>query len=331
MTSPSQDPNFRKLWAGQAISEIGSRITREGLPYTAVIVLGAQPMEMGFLAGVAAASVIVGAPLAGLLADRVHRRPLMILADAGRALLLISIPAAVVFGRLTMPHLYVVAFLSASLTVLFDIAYQSYVPSLVPNEQMLEANSKLTLTATTAEMVGPATTGLLVQWLTAPLAIALDSLSFLWSAAMIWWIRRPEPPPQPVPSEAAWPAITSGLRFISAHPTLRALALHAASMAFFFGFFAALYILFAIRELKLSPAGLGLVITAGGIGATCGALLASRMARRLGIGPSILAGAGIIAVATALVPLAHGPPACGGVVSGCGAVGRWRISALQHQ
>ena len=130
---------------------------------------------------------------------------------------------------------------------------------------------------------------------------------------MVWWIREPEPSPAPVTDERMWSAVTSGLRFIATNPVLRALALHAASMGFFMGFFAALYILFAMRELHISPAGLGAVVMMGGAGATVGALLAPVISARLGIGPSLMLGAAIVAAATSLIPLAHGTPFVAGL------------------
>jgi len=180
---------FRCLWIGQAISEAGSRITRDGLPMTAVMVLGATPAQMGFLTALGGAATLLFSMFAGVWVDRVRRRPVLIAADVGRALVIGSIPLAAFYHALAMPQLYVVTALAGVLTVLFDVAYQAYVPMLVDREQLVEANSRLALTGSIAEVLGPAGTGLLVRVLTAPIAILIDALSFLASAISVAMIR----------------------------------------------------------------------------------------------------------------------------------------------
>src|SRR5579862_3975861 len=140
-----RDPDFLKLWAGQAISQIGSWITLVGVPLTAVLLLKASPLQMGILSGVSAAAILLFGLFAGAWADRLRRRPILICADLGRALILVSIPLAVTIGRLTMAHLYLVAASTAILTVFFDVSYQAYLPSLVSAENILEGNSKMAL------------------------------------------------------------------------------------------------------------------------------------------------------------------------------------------
>ncbi len=186
-------PDFMKLWAGQTISELGSRITRDGVPYTAVIVLNAPASQMGFLTAVGAASVLLFGLLAGVWVDRFRRRPIMIAADLARAVILASIPIAAYAHRLSMAQLYVVIALAGFCTVFFDVAYQSYLPSLVERENLLEGNSKLAMSASAAEIAGPSLTGILVQLITAPIAILFDAISFLISAASVILIRKPEP------------------------------------------------------------------------------------------------------------------------------------------
>jgi MFS family permease len=182
LTGLWRHPDFLKLWLGQTISEIGSRITREGVPLTAVIVLGAAPFPMGVLASLSGISTLVFGPIAGLWVDRHRRRPTLIAADLGRAVVLASIPLAAALRALHMRQLYIVAALTGILTVFFDIAYESYLPSLVERERVLEGNSKLALSNSMAEIAGRGLTGALVQLITAPMAILVDALSFLWSA-----------------------------------------------------------------------------------------------------------------------------------------------------
>lgn len=293
-----------KLWSGQIISEIGSRITRDGVPYTAVIVLNAAPDQMGYLTAVGAASVLLFGLLAGVLVDQFRRRPIMIASDIARALILASIPIAAFAHRLSMTQLYVVIALAGICTVFFDVAYQSYMPSLVERENLLEGNSKLAMSASVAEIAGPSLTGLLVQLITAPIAILFDAVSFLISAASVLLIRRPE---RRQHEQSETPHPIAGLRFIFGHPLLRPLACYSITMFLSVGFLGPLYVLYAIRELHLVPAEMGIAIAMGGAGSLVGATFAPAIGRRFGLGHTFIAAVLAMACAYALIPLAHGP------------------------
>jgi MFS family permease len=180
-----RQPDFLKLWSRQAISQIGSQISRSGLPLTAVLVLGVTPLQMGVLNGAGAVAVLLLGLVAGVWVDRLRRRPLLIATDLLRALLLASIPLAAVWHRLTFAQLCVVVSAEGVLATLFEIAYRTYVPSLVGAAALLDANSKLALTESMSEVVGPGLTGLLVEWLAAPVAIAFDAISFLFSMGAV--------------------------------------------------------------------------------------------------------------------------------------------------
>jgi MFS family permease len=299
-------PDFLKLWTGQTISELGSRITRDGVPMTAVLVLGAQPSQMGFLTAVGAASTLLFGLLAGVWADRIRRRPIMIAADLARAALLVTIPMAAFLHRLSMPQLYAVVGLAGFCTVFFDVAYQSYLPSLVERENLLEGNSKLAMSSSIAEIAGPSLTGVLVQLITAPIAILFDALSFLVSALSLGLIRKKEPRVEPLSAHHVREETIAGLRFVFRHPLLRPLACFSAQTFFFFGFIGPLYVLYAIRDLRLPPAALGIVIAFGGVGALGSAGLAPRIARRLGIGRTFIVSVVIAVAAYTFLPLAHG-------------------------
>src|SRR5260370_7557656 len=172
---------FVELGIGKTVSELGSWITCEGLPVTAVLVLNAQPFQMGVMTAVGAASALLFGLIAGVYVDRMPRRPILIVADLARAAILFSIPIGAYFHRLAMPQLYVVIALTGFFTVFFDVAYQTYLPSLVERENLLEGNSKLAMSTAAAEIAGPRLTGVLVQFLTAPTAILFDAISFLFS------------------------------------------------------------------------------------------------------------------------------------------------------
>jgi predicted MFS family arabinose efflux permease len=277
MNVPERRNDFLKLWTGQTISAIGSRITREGLPLTAVLLLGATPWQMGLLAAASSASILVFSVAAGVIADRVRRRPLMIGTDLARAVLLTSIPLAARFGVLSFGMLMGVAVAAGLLTVQFDIAYQSYLPTLLPSEDLFDGNRRLSMSAATAEILGPGITGVLVQAITAPRAILIDAVSFVVSAVSLWFIRTPEPEFVATAPESLWREASEGARTIARHPVLRALALRSMLAYFSFGIFYTLYMLYAIRTLRMSTSVLGFTIALGGAGALAGAWLTKRL------------------------------------------------------
>ena len=300
--------DFMRLWAGQTVSQLGSRITRDGLPLLGVITLRASPAQMGLLSAIGSAPALLVGLVAGVWVDRLRRRPILIAADLLRAALLASIPIAALLGVLGVGQLYVVAALVGALTVLFDVAYVAYLPSLVERARVMEGNAKLTLSDSLAEMVGPGLAGVLVQTLTAPIAILVDALSFLVSVGSLALIRKPEP--LPAPPEARQPLmreLAEGLRAVRDNHILRALAGTAGTFSFFGNFFAALYGLYAIRILGMSAAVLGLTIAAGGAGNLLGALVAERAVRRLGLGATLIGSLILGASAALLIPLARGP------------------------
>jgi MFS family permease len=309
-----QQRDFVNLWLGRTISEVGSRITRTGLPLIAALMLGATPAQMGILAAMGAAPVLLVGLLAGVWVDRRRRRPILIAADLGRAALLLSIPLAFVLGRLTIEQLYVVAALTGVLTVFFDVADQSFLPGLVSREHLVEGNSKLEASGALAEISGPALGGVLVQTITGPMAILLDALSFLVSAATVFAIRKPEPPPAPPQPQANFlHEAGGGLRFIFRQPILRAIAGFESIGSFFGGFYAALYTLYAVNVVHVSPALLGVLIAGGGIGGLLGTLITGPITRRLGRGTTMVATVVLGVGLSFNTALAAGPPLIVGV------------------
>jgi MFS family permease len=228
----------------------------------------------------------------------------MIAADLARAVILASIPIAAFAHRLSMAQLYVVIALAGFCTVFFDVAYQSYLPSLVERENLLEGNSKLAMSASAAEIAGPSLTGIMVQLITAPIAILFDAISFLISAASVTLIRKPEPPYQ---APATTPHPIAGLRFVFSHPLLKPLACFSITAFLSMGLFGPLYVLYAIRELHITPAELGIAISMGGAGSLIGASFAPAIGRRFGLGHTFIGAVLTMAISYALIPLAHGP------------------------
>ncbi len=300
-------PDFLKLWTGQTISELGSRITREGLPLAAVLILGATPVQMGLLTAVGSVAILLASLPAGVWVDRLRRKSVMIWADAGRAVLLLTVPVAAFTGQLGLGLLCAVIALTGVLTVLFDAAYEAYLPSLVARENLLEGNSKLAMSSSLAEVLGPGLAGFLIQVITAPLAILFDSLSFLASVVSLIVIRKPEPPPAAAHErQRVLREMRDGLRFVWHEPHLRALALAGATRSFFGSFIGVLYSLYAIRELGLNAAALGITISMGGLGSLIGAVVTERVVNRLGIGRTLILMLITSGGFTFFIPLASG-------------------------
>lgn len=300
--------DFRLLWIGQAISEMGSVVTRTALPIAAILVLDAGALEVGLLVAASSLGVLVVGLAAGAWVDRLPRRPVLIWADLTRAFLLATIPLAAVLGALRMELMYVVAFCSAALGSLFDAAYRSYPPVLVPRERLVEANGALAGVGAVAEMTGPSLAGGLVQLATAPFAILVDAVSFLVSAISLAFIRTAEPPAAvPERRESLLHEVGQGIAFVAREPSLRLIAAAMFFGSLFGNFFAALYTLYALEELGLSPLVLGLIISAGGVGGVAAAALAAPIARRFGIGPTIVWCEIGSALTYLLIPLAGGP------------------------
>jgi MFS family permease len=229
----------------------------------------------------------------------------MVAADLGRAVVLSTIPVAALLGVLRIGHLYVAAALIGVLTVVFDVASQSYLPSLVGREGLVEGNGKLAAGAAAAEFAGFGAGGWLVQWLTAPYAIAVDAATFLWSAASIARISTPEPPPVPVSERRpAVREIADGLRYVRGHPTLRALAASTAIFACAGRTYGTVFLLYVARDLGFAPGVLGLVLALGGLAAFAGALGAGRVIARLGTTAALVASFALIGAGNGLVALA---------------------------
>ena len=304
-TTLLSDREFLKLWAGQAVSELGSTVTRDAMPLLALLVLGATPLEMGMLSALGGLPVLLFGVVAGVWVDRLRRRPLMIAADLGRAVLLGLIPLAALLGLLRIELLYGIVILTGLLGVFFSTAYRAYLPVLVQRAHLVEGNSKLSMSDSVAEIGGSGLAGVLVQTIGAPFAMLLDALTFLVSAVSLAFIRRPEPPPTPSAEGVTFGReALEGLRATFGQPALRALAGAAAIQSFLGNFFAPLYGLYAIRELGLGPAALGLTIALGGVSSLAGALLAERALRRFGLGPTLIGTLGFSTLTALLIPLA---------------------------
>ncbi len=307
LTGLWHNPDFIKLWTAQTVSVFGSTITREALPLVAILTLAATPAQVGVLSALGMVpALLLGLP-AGVWVDRLRRQPILIAADLGRAIILVSIPVAALLGVLSLPQLYLVAVLAGILTLFFNVGDNSYLPTVVKRENLVEANSKLGVTDSLSEIIAPAVTGSLVQLISAPLTILIDALSYLISAFFLGLIRTPEAAPRPSGQpQNLVQDILAGLRLVGGDAILRALAASSGAFAFFGGFIGALYALYTIRVLGLTPAALGLLVSTGGVGALLGAAMAGRLARRYGLGRTLIGSFFLMGLTALLIPLAAG-------------------------
>jgi MFS family permease len=233
---------------------------------------------------------------------------MMIACDLGRMLALASVPIAFAFNILGMPQLYVVALITGVGTVFFDVAYQSYLPALISRGDLMEGNTKLQVTGSVAQMAGPALAGFLIQLVGPARAVAVDAASFLVSVGSLWWIRRPEPSPKPASESGRhgfWSEMWEGIQVVFGNPTIWKIAGSTSTSNLGSNVFFAVYLIFAYRVLHLSPGTIGVIFGAGAVGGLLGALSASWIARRIGLGPTLFVmivagGLGVI-----LVPLAQ--------------------------
>ena len=303
-----RDGEFLKLWFGQGISELGSQVSQLALPTVAILVLGATPFQVGLLAALETLAFPLLGLVAGVYVDRLRRRPIMIVCDLGRMLALASVPIAFGFNVLTMPQLYVVALITGIGTVFFDVAYQSYLPALIQRADLVEGNTKLQVTGSVAQMAGPALAGFLIQLVGSARAVAADAASFLISVVSLWWVRRPEPSPKPASEsgrQGFWSEMLEGIRVVFGSPTIWKIAGSTSTSNLGSSVFFAVYLIFAYRVLHLSPGTIGVIFGAGAVGGLLGALSASWVARRIGLGPTLLVTSVIGGLAAILIPIAQ--------------------------
>ena len=305
--SMERQPDFLKLWAGESVSLFGSQITTLALPLTAVLTLKATPLEVSLVMAARFAPFLLVTLLAGVWVERRRRRPVLIAANLGRAVLMTSIPILALTGLLRIEYLYMGAFLIGLFTVFFDLAYLSYLPALLRPTQLVAGNARLQASESAAEIGGPGLAGILVALVGAPLALLIDAFSFLVSVVSLLLIRPVEPAPV-APSEASnvWAEIREGLKLTLGNPYLRAFVGEAATYNFFDTIILTFFSVYAIRELDLGPALIGLIMAGGGAGALVGALLTGYVARRWGVGRTIIASASLSCLMPLVIPAVSG-------------------------
>jgi MFS family permease len=299
-----ENPPFRRFWVAQTVSLVGDQITLIALPLVAVLALDASAAQMGYLFAAELAPNLLFSLHAGAWIDRRgRRRQLMIATDLVRAGLIGSIPLAYAFDGLTFPHLLVVGFLSGTMTVLFQVSYSALFVALLPRDRYVEGASLLHGTRAFSYVAGPSAGGVLVQALSAPVTLLLDAASYAVSALFLRRVEADEPETE----QAGRGHVVAGVRYIFGSPVIRA-ALGATATINFFNFvFFTLFVLYATRDLGVSPGTLGLVLGAGAVGGVIGSVVTAAIGRRIGLGPAFALGCVLFPAPLLLIPLAGGP------------------------
>ena len=307
LTGLWKNPDFAKLWGSLTITHFGGQITFLALPLTAALVLDASPFEVGVLTALEALPFPLFGLFVGVLVDRAKKLPIIIASDLGRAAALLAVPVCAWAGVLSMPVLYAVGFLVGTGTVIGWPAYQVFMTERVGRANLIEANAKIGVADSAAQLVGPGLAGALIQWLTAPFAILLDACSFAVSA----WMLRGIPPaatdaPKGAPRTVA-SEIKEGLVAIWQNRTLRAMAWSLGMWQVFRHAFIAIVVLFGARELGFSAGHVGVLFMTAGLGSLAAAALTSRLNARFGMGPTMLVGMAGTGIAWIVMGSASGP------------------------
>lgn len=303
-----KDADFARFMLGRLAGEVGSRISREGLPIVAILVTGATATDLGLLAALSMLPALVLGSVAGPVTDRHRRRPLLVVSELVRALVLFSVPVAALLHRLTFVQIAVVTALVFSVSVFYNVADRAYLPFLVSRERLQEGNRLVGAAEAVGESAGPVLMGALIQLLGSPFAIFFDALARLASALGAAGVRKIEPPPHPSSGQVSMGRdAVRGVGIWAHHPVLRWLGLTLMVDGILGGFHATLYELYVLRVLHLTPLLLGTLVTAGGIGSLLGSVVVIRLIPTRGLGATLFVTFVVGALANILIPLAHGP------------------------
>lgn len=298
--------DFRRLWLSMSVSTLGSEVTFLALPLVAILVLHATPVEVAILGAMPfVAFALFGLP-AGVWVDRLPRRQVMVVGDLGRAAVLVLVPIAAVANVLAMWELYVIAFVAGALTVFYEIAYQSILPELVDRDRLAEGNSRLEVSRSASQVIGPGIGGALIGAIGAPIAITADALSYLGSAAFLIGLHpsRPRALRTAADSKGLVGEILEGLRFYRRQPILLSASASVILLNIGFHMAGAIALIFYARELQMTPEAIGIAFSIGSIGFLVGAAAGAAVGRRLGVGRTLMLGCGVSSAAWYLLTLA---------------------------
>ena len=282
---------FGAFWAASTVSGFGSYVTALAVQVLVVVTLHGSAAQVGLVNAARWLPYLVFGVLTGVLVDRARRRPLLVVTDLARGVLLLAIPVLAVTHQLHLGVLIAVMVAFGTLSLVNDAAFQSFVPRLVPAGLLTSAHARIDQSDAVAQTSGPALAGGLVSLLGAPWAVLVDAVSYVVSGVLIARITLVEPPPPPrmrsgggIRAEAV-----EGLRWVYGHPTLRPFAVGTHVWFLFNGVSSAVLVPFALRTLGFSPFGLGLALSAAGVGGLAGSLAATGLGARLGVGRVVTA------------------------------------------
>ncbi len=307
--------NFRLFFEGQSVSLLGDQVSLLAIPLTAILVLHAGAAQLGLLTAVSLLPSLLFSLAAGAAIDRRgRRRQTMLVADWIRGAAMLSLPAIYALGHLTLAQLYAVAFVVGTLDVLFFVSYNAMTVALVRPHEYVEANALLNGSRSLAGVLGLTLGGTLVGALTAPGALLVDAVSFLFSGAQIARTNPREQPGDPTQSHG----ISHGARWIAGNMLIRAMLASTATVNLFTFVGNAILVLYASRTLHLGPTLIGVAFGAGAVGGVVGALTARRLEHRVGLGPAFVVGSFLFPLPWLLFPAAHGtePMVVGMLVAG---------------
>ncbi|WP_234399910.1 MFS transporter [Paenibacillus popilliae] len=301
-----KQPDFRNFWLGHTVSSFGVQITTVAIPLIAALTLEASALEMGILTAVEFLPFLLISLFVGVWVDRKPKRPMMIGSDIMRAVVLIAIPIGLLLDVLTMPILYVIAALVGINTVIFEIAHVSYLPTVVKNDELVEGNSKLEFSSSSATVVGQSIGGALIQVFSAPLSILFNVGTYLLSALYLAFIKKQEEPIE-VPEgtkQNMWADIREGTTFVFQNHVLRPILFGTVIFNLFTYVIEPIFILYITRTLALAPIYIGLIFSMSGVGALLGAIMAGPMVRRLGIGKTLVFSLFLAGFVSLIIPVA---------------------------
>lgn len=307
LTGLWQHADFVRLWIGSTVSGFGSQITFLALPLAAVLALDATPLQMGLLAAAGSVPALMFGLGTGVWVDRVKKRPVMIVADYGRAILICTVPVAAIFQLLNIWRLYFVAFAMGTFNMLFTVANRSMLPTLVGRDELVEANGKLEVGRSSAQVVGPGIAGVLIRAFNAPIALIVDAVTFVVSAVAIQTIRAPEPKPSPSNEGGSFiREAQAGLKLIAQSDILLPIAVVVAGLSIFNAMFEAVWLLYVSKSLGIGAFAFGVMFSVSSVGFLVGAFVATRVIQGIGVGRTLALGVVLAGMSDMATPLAGG-------------------------
>lgn len=298
-------PRFRNLWFAQTVSLVGTQVTLVAFPFVALL-LGGSPADIGLLwAAEYLPILLLGLP-AGAWVERLPLRPVLLVSDAVRAVALAVVPIAYAMDALTMPLLFVVAFVIGVGTLFFDVAQMSILPELVTDDQLADGNAKLEGSRSAAQLGGPTAGGFLIQLVSAPVAVLIDAVSYVASFVFLLLVRDRARPRTPQPKTGLGKEIAEGVRFVRSHPVLAPLAVCDAAANLGFAAVLALQVFFGAEVLGLSAGEIGIVLAVGNLGGLVGAVVSGKLAERFAPGVLLIGSILVFTAGAAMLPLSTG-------------------------